>query len=143
MGPYFGIIDVLTGILYCYGFYELGKQQENKTLQIASIVSMIVTPFFLITLILSDSAFHPVIYLNKLSVIIAGLNGIIFGIGLFKAKTNYPGLYKIAAIFQFLMSPFFIIPVPALNLIGCWLAIPFLLCITAILFYEYKESGLV
>jgi transcriptional regulator with XRE-family HTH domain len=140
MGINFGIINVITGILYNYGFYELGKQMGNKILQIASIVVMITTALFLITLLLAGSDFVPFIYLNKLVVTLSGLNGIVLGIGLFKAKSKFMGLYKIAALFQILMSPFFIIPVDSLNLIGCWLAIPFLVCINTILFNEFRVS---
>lgn len=132
-------IYTITGVLFYYGFYNLGRLQENAILKISSVIIMVLIPLFLITiLIASEYGFSK--HLQQLVIVLSGINSIFFGMGLLKAKTHLTNLYKIAGIVQLLIAPFFIIPLPMLSLIGCWLSVPFILLLLSIVFLEFKSS---
>lgn len=138
MGLIFIIIYVGGGVLYNYGFYELGKYQENKIIQLTSLVGMIMVPSFYITFYISQLT-H-LLFLNQICVIISVINKIIFGIGLLKSRSQFAILYRISGILEILISPFFLLPIISVNIIGSWLAIPSLISLLAIVYYEYRES---
>jgi transcriptional regulator with XRE-family HTH domain len=129
-------VHVFTGVLLYFGFYTLGKQQENIILRIASIIIMVIVPLSVISSIINFSFAEN---LQQLSIIILGINGFLFGFGLLKARTQYVMLNKITGIIQILISPFFIIPQPMVQLIGIFLAIPFLILLNVILYLEYGD----
>lgn len=134
-------IYTLTGVLFYYGFYVIGKYQKNKTLQITSIIIMVCIPLFLLSIFIpSNAQYGFVVYFNKLVVLVLGINCVFFGIGLLKAKSQFTTFYKIAGILQILIGPFFILPVPILNIIGFWLSIPFLILLLIIVFFEYRNA---
>ncbi len=136
---FIGFIYTITGVLFYFGFYNLGNLQKNMILKISSIIIMICIPLFLITLLVS-SIYGFADHINKLIIIISGINSVIFGIGLLKAKNQLMNLYKITGVLQILIAPFFIISLPILNLIGCWLSIPFILLLLSIVYLEFQES---
>ena len=134
----FIIIYISGGVLYNYGFYELGKYQENKIIQFTSLVSMITVPSFYITFFIDQS--NHLLSLNKICMIISIINGIIFGIGLLKSKSQFVILYRISGILQILICPFFLIHIQSIKIIVSWLAIPSIISLLVIVFYEYKNS---
>lgn len=138
MGLMFIIIYVSGGVLVNYGFYEFGKYQGNTIIQKTSLIGMILVPSFYITFFISQII--PLLFLNRICVIITVINKIIFGIGLLKSKSQFTILYRITGILQILISPFFLLPILSVNIIGGWLAIPSLVGLLAIVYYEYKES---
>jgi len=138
VGLMFIIIYVASGVLYNYGFYELGKYQGNTIIQNTSLIGMILVPSFYITFFISQII--PLLFLNRICVIFTVINKIIFGIGLLKSKSQFTILYRITGILQILISPFFLLPILSVNIIGSWFAIPSLVCLLAIVYYEYKES---
>ena len=138
LGFSFIIIYVVGGVLYNYGFYELGKYYGNKTLQFASLVGMITGPLFYITFFISATT--PFIFMHKFCQIISGINAVIFGIGLLKANNQFLVFYKIAGVLQILIVPFLLLPVRSINIIGSWISIPFLISLLLVVFNEYKKS---
>jgi len=138
MSLIFIIIYISGGVLYNYGFYELGKYQENKIIQFTSLVSMITVPSFYITFFIDQS--NHLLFLNKICMIISIINGIIFGIGLLKSKSQFVILYRISGILQILICPFFLIHIQSIKIIVSWLAIPSIISLLVIVFYEYKNS---
>jgi len=132
------IIHILSGVVFYYGFYIIGRYRENKLIQIAAITIMIIIPLFVLTDIIAiSSPYQFVIYLKKLCVIIMGINAIIFGIGMLKVDGYFQ--YKIAGILQVLIGPMFIIPLPLIQYIGLWLSLLFIILLLMILVLEYKE----
>lgn len=113
-----------SGVFFYYGFYYLGKLSKNTVLKISSIIIMVLIPLFLITILIS-SEYGFAERINQLIVLLMGINSVLFGIGLLKAKNQPMILFKIAGILQILIAPFFIIPIPILSIIGFWLSIPF------------------
>jgi len=138
VGLMFIIIYVSGGILSNYGFYELGKYQGNKIIRITSLVGMITVPSFYIIFFVQQSI--QILYLDRINMIITVINAIFFGIGLIKSKSKFTVLYRIAGILTILISPFFLIPIRSVNIIGSWLGTPSMICVLAIVYYEYKES---
>jgi transcriptional regulator with XRE-family HTH domain len=132
-------VFTITGVLFYYGFYNLGKLSKNTALKVSSIIIMICIPLFLITMLIS-SEYGFAEHINQLIILLMGINSVIFGIGLLKVKNQSMSLYKITGILQFLIAPFFIIPIPILSIIGCWLSIPFILLLLIIVFSEYREA---
>lgn len=134
-----GIIYTVTGVFFYYGFYLIGKMRENWFMQYSSLVIMISMPFFLLwVLIATEFSFAKLVM--QLIVILTGINSVVFGIGLLKAGSRFVQLYRSAGILQLLIAPFFIIPIPVLSIVGCWLTIPFILLLIAIVYSEYRES---
>jgi transcriptional regulator with XRE-family HTH domain len=138
VGLMFIIIYVAGGVLYNYGFYELGKYQGNKIIQITSLMGIITVPSFYIIFFVQQSI--QILYLDRLNRIVSVVNAIFFGIGLIKSKSQFTVLYRIAGILTILISPFFLLPVHSVNIIGSWLGIPTMISILAIVYYEYRES---
>jgi hypothetical protein len=100
---------------------------------------MVCIPVFLITLLIS-SKFGFAGHINKLTILLMGINSVIFGISLFKIKSQLMNLYKITGVLQILIAPFFIIPLSITNIIGFWLSIPFILLLLSIVYLEFKEA---
>lgn len=138
VGLMFIIIYVAGGVLYNYGFYELGKYQENKIIQITSLVGTITVPSFYIIFFVQQSI--QILYLDRINMIISVINGIIFGMGLLKSKSQFVILYRIAGILHILICPFFLLNIRSINIIGSWLAIPSMITLLVIVYYEYRES---
>lgn len=136
---YIAIIYTITGVLFYFGFYNLGNYHKNMILKISSIVIMVCIPVFLITLLIS-SKYGFAGHLNQLTVLLMGINSVVFGISLFKIKSQLMNLYKITGVLQILIAPFFIIPLSITNIIGFWLSIPFILLLLTIVYLEFKEA---
>lgn len=134
-----GIVYTLSGMFFYYGFYLIGKMQENQLMRYSALIIMITMPMFLL-FVLITTEFSFAKYISHLIVIVSGINSIVFGIGLLKAGSQHSILYRGAGILQMLIAPFFIIPIPALSIVGCWLTIPFMLILIAILYREYSDS---
>lgn len=134
-----GIVQTITGVFFYLGFYYLGRLHKNRLLSIASIITMVCIPSYLIMLVIS-SEYGFAIHINKLIIILMGINSLLFGIGLLKGKNQPMILYKITGVLQILLAPFFIISLPIINMIGCWLTIPFILLLISIVFSALTES---
>jgi transcriptional regulator with XRE-family HTH domain len=131
-------VYTISSVFFFYGFYNLGKIQGNPMLKISSVITMVLVPLFLITIFIATE-FSFAKHLNQLIIVLSGINSIFFGIGLIKTKNQLMFLYKTAGIVQLLIAPFFTIPLPILNLIGCWLTIPFILLLLSIVYLEFRE----
>ncbi|HYQ58046.1 MAG TPA: helix-turn-helix transcriptional regulator [Draconibacterium sp.] len=135
---FIGITYTITGVLFYYGFYNLGNFHKNKILKISSIIIMICIPLFLITLLIS-SKYGFAGHINKLIILLMGINSVIFGISLLKIKSQLMNLYKITGVLQILIAPFFIIPLSITRIIGFWFSIPYILLLLSIVYLEFKE----
>ena len=134
------VIYTLTGVLFYYGFYIIGKIQKNKMLLIASTIIMVCIPLFLIALLISSNSQSGFQYLNRAMVSIFGINSIIFGTSLLISKNPSNTLYKMAGVVQILVGPFFIFPLPMLNMIGSWLSVPSIILLLLIMFFEQRKA---
>jgi transcriptional regulator with XRE-family HTH domain len=133
------IIYTVAGVFFYYGFYNSGKLTGNSALKISSLIIMICIPLFLISVLIS-SEYGFARHFSQLIILLTGINSFVFGIGLMKVKSQSMKLYKITGILQLLIAPFFIIPIPMLSIIGCWLSIPFISLLLIIVFLEYREA---
>ncbi len=136
---FIGFIYTITGVLFYFGFYNLGNFHKNRILKISSIVIMVCIPLFLTTLLVS-SKYGFAGHINQLIVLLMGINSVVFGISLLKVKNQLMNLYRITGVLQILIAPFFIIPLSITNIIGFWLSVPYLLLLLSIVYLEYKES---
>jgi transcriptional regulator with XRE-family HTH domain len=136
---FMAIIYTITGVFFYFAFYNLGNYHKSMILKISSIIIMVCIPVFLITLLIS-SKFGFAGHINKLTILLMGINSVIFGISLFKIKSQLMNLYKITGVLQILIAPFFIIPLSITNIIGFWLSIPFILLLLSIVYLEFKEA---
>ena len=135
------VIHLITGVMFYYGFYHVGKYKQNKILEIASIIIVVLIPLYVITdMIILSTAYSFTIHLKRLLVIQLGIAGIIFGIGLLNAKSKHLILYKFSGLLQIIIGPMLIIQVPFIQMIGLWLSIPLILLLLGIIFLEYIES---
>jgi transcriptional regulator with XRE-family HTH domain len=134
-----GVIYTLSGVFFYYTFYQLAKMRKNLLMQYASLVIMISMPLFLLSVLIT-SIFSFAEHIMQLMVILTGINSVVFGIGLMKSGSRFVNLYRSAGILQILIAPFFIIPIPVLSIVGCWLTIPFILLLIAIVYSEYRDS---
>lgn len=133
-----GIVYTLSGMFFYYGFHLIGKMRENRLMQFGALIIILTIPLFLISVLITTE-FSLAKYISHLIVIVSGINSIVFGIGLLKANSQHAILYRGAGILQILIAPFFIIPIPALSVVGCWLTIPFMLLLIVILYREYND----
>jgi transcriptional regulator with XRE-family HTH domain len=131
-------VYTISCVLFYYGFYNLGKLQSNAMLKISSVNIMVLVPLFLITILITPE-FGFGKHLSQLVIVLNGINSIFFGIGLLRTKSQFAYLYRITGIVQLLIAPFFLIPVPILSLIGCWLTVPFIMLLLSIVYFEFKE----
>jgi transcriptional regulator with XRE-family HTH domain len=136
---FMGFVYTITGVLFYFGFYNLGTFHRNTILKISSIIIMIFIPLFLITVLIAPK-YAFALHINRLIILLMGINSIIFGIGLLKIKSQLEYLYKITGILQILIAPFFIIPLSITSIIGFWLSIPFILLLLFIVYLEFKEA---
>lgn len=133
------IVHMVTAIFLFYGFYVIAVQYKNKVLKAGAILIMITVPLMTIVQHLAGiSRFQSSQHLLLLFSIILGISGIIFGIGLLRNKYNSMILYMLAGILQIIISPFFMLPIASINVIGFWLTIPFIVLLLLILFNEQK-----
>lgn len=135
----FSIIDVISTVFFYYGFFLIAKYYENKILRFASIFFMIGSPvYFIITIAIGALNIGAAgEMLNQLILSILGINCIFFGLGLQKVKSSLSALYKSTGILQFLIAPFFILPIRTLNIVGCWINIPLYILLIIIIYLEY------
>jgi transcriptional regulator with XRE-family HTH domain len=135
----FSIIDVISTVFFYYGFILIAKYYENKILRSASIFFMIGGPvYFIITIVTGALNIDAGKMVNQLILSILGINCIFFGLGLLKIKSRLSALYKSTAILQFLIAPFFILPVRTLNIVGCWLNVPLYILMMIIIYLECR-----
>jgi len=137
---FFSIIDVITNVFFIYGFFLIAKYYENKMLKFASTFFMIAGPvYFFISIVtgaLNLGEAGEII--KQLILSILGINCIFFGLGLLKTKSSLSALYKSTGILQFLIAPFFILPIGTLNIVGCWLNIPLYILMVIIIYQECR-----
>lgn len=133
-----GIIYTVTGVFFYYGFHLIGKMKENQLMQYSALIIIVTMPLFLLSVLIATE-FSFAEHIMQIIVILSGVNSIVFGIGLLKAGKHLVNLYRGAGILQILIAPFFIIPVAAISIVGCWLTIPYMLWLIAILYREYRD----
>jgi transcriptional regulator with XRE-family HTH domain len=139
---YLSIIHLVSAVLFFYGFYVLAISRHNKILQIAALVIMIAVPLYVISDIVAFSlAYSFMVHVKQLLVIILGINGIVFGVGLLIAKPHFTLLYKVTGILQILIAPSYIIPLTMVQTLGLLLTVPFILLLISILGLEYRASS--
>jgi len=135
------IINMVAGVSFYHGFFILGTSKKNQLLKIPAIIVMIVLPLLVLSqLVMGSTSFQAATHFIQLFVILLGINGIAFGIGLLKSKGQFKALYTGAGILQILISPMFIIPVAVIQLIGFWLAVPFTSLLILVLLSEYRNT---
>jgi len=131
-------IHLISGILFFYGFYILGKNTRNVVLKITSIVTMILISIFVLADVAGiTTTYNFIQHIKNLAVILMGINGVLFGIGLLNVKSRFALIHKIAGIIQIVTALMFIVPAPSIQLIGIWLSFPFVLLLIGILFLEF------
>ncbi len=129
------ILFLLTGFLFYFGFFDYARRSRNGILKFASVIILITTPLSFILNLFTDS-FGPANLLQQLLIALMGLNGILFGIGLFRASFTYRNVKLMAGAMQLLSAPFFIIPLPITHYIGCWLSLLFILLLLLLSYGE-------
>jgi transcriptional regulator with XRE-family HTH domain len=128
------IIYVLSGLLFYLGFHYVGKYQNNKVLYISAIINMVLIPLFAISeILISDGGLHYAGHLNELITILLGLNGFVFGTGLFMIRGNHYMINLMAGSLEILISFLILIPVGLIQLFGLWIAIPYMILLIFIL----------
>lgn len=132
-----GIVYTVSGLFFYYGFYLIGKIRQNLLMQYPALIIMVTIPLFLISVLITTE-FSFAKHIMQIIVILSGINSIVFGIGLLKESKQLVNLYRSAGLLQILIAPFFIIPIPALSIVGCWLTIPYFLLLIAIVYCEYR-----
>jgi len=122
------IIHIVAGVLFFYGYFLLAGFFRNRFLRITSIIIMITLPLFVISnLLFMNPMYHFTEHLSRILIMIMGLNGVFFGIGLLRMKSKSVFLYKLSGIIQILVSPMYIIPVSLIQLTGLYLSIPLII----------------
>ena len=135
----FSIIDVISTVFFYYGFFLIAKYYESKILRFASTFFMIGGPvYFIIAIATGALGIGAGEKVNQLILSILGINCIFFGFGLLKTKNSLSALYKSTGILQFLIAPFFILPIVTLNIVGCWLNILLYILLVIIIYLEYR-----
>ena len=125
---YLSIIHIVAGVLFFYGYFLLAGFFQNTFLRITSIIIMITLPLFVLSnLLFMSPTYHFTEHLNQVLIIIMGLNGVFFGIGLLGVKSDSAFLYRLSGIIQILVSPMYIIPVSLIQLTGLYLSIPLII----------------
>lgn len=131
-------VYTLSGVLFYYGFFLMGKGQHNRILQVSSVGVMLLIPlFFVAELIGFKVGFARDVM--RLVVVLMGINGIAFGIGLLKVRNQWTQGYRVAGLLQLVTVPFLIIPLPVMSMVGCWLSLPFVFLLVTLVFLEYRE----
>ena len=140
----FSLVHIFTGVILYLGFFIIGKRKSNLTLQISALIIMILIPLSIISNVLSVYANYSFTdVLKKLIIILMSLNGIAFGAGLILIRGRFSTLNIITGIYQILISPLFLIPVPLVQMTGLWLAVPFLLLLISIIAIEISDTDIV
>jgi transcriptional regulator with XRE-family HTH domain len=137
--PIKAFIYIITGVVFYFGFYNIGKLYSNLILKISSIIYIVCIPLFLFTII-ALTEFSFVKHINQLVIFLLGINSILFGIGLLKVKTQLKNLYRITGILHIILVPFVIIPIAIISIIGWWLIFLSILFQLSIVFMEFRKS---
>ena len=134
------VIHVLTGGLFFLGFIILGKSRQNILLLITSVLIIILIPLFVIFDFLGKTTgIMFFVFFIKILAVFMGINGILFGVGLIKVKSQLITIYLVAGILQIVENMMFIIPVSVVQLVGLWLAIPANFTLLLIIFNEFRK----
>ncbi len=123
---YFAGVYIMTGVFFYLGFFMLSKYYHNRLLQISSLIILILLP--LSAFLDIAEGFHPhsyVRHLHSLSLILMSANGAFFGAGLLLHRFRYRAWYHLTGVLQILITPAFLIPVPLVQMLGLWLALPY------------------
>ncbi len=103
---------------------------------------MITVPLSVVARLLNETTvFSWAGHLSELLLILLGLNGILFGIGLLRNGNPMLFLRKITGILEILISVLVLFPVSYIQLIVMWLAVPFLILLLSILWKGYRMAG--
>jgi len=91
------IIHILTGGLFFFGFIILGKQQQNKLLQVSAILILIMITLFVILDYLARGTGSSVfVYSLRILIALMGINGILFGASFLKKENQLSTLFNSA-----------------------------------------------
>lgn len=81
------VIHMVSAIFFYYGFYLTGSFHQNKLLQFAAVIIMILVPLFVISdFVATTSSLNFIPQLKQLLVIVLGCNSVLFGAGLLKMQ---------------------------------------------------------
>ena len=134
---------IVSTFFFNRGFIHIGKSLDNLILVITGYVGIILTCFcdltFLATFYTNSSILN---LIAKGFLILCGINGIFYGVGLLLLKSYLNDLAILASITVIVVSALFIIPVGILGLVALILSIPSLLIQIFILFkLQQKQSN--
>ena len=138
----FSMIHVISGALFFMGFILTGWKYKNNLLLYTSVSIIILIALFVIVDMLARVTGNPVFgYLIRAVVLLMGIGGVLFGLGLLKTDTHDKIWFIIAGIFQIVQNIMFLIPFTAVQYIGLWLAVPANFVLMMVLYFEWKENG--
>lgn len=137
--PFNAFVYIITGVLFYYGFYTIGKHQKNRMIQISSIGYMVCIPLLLLTaLTLGDAGTAK--HIRLLIILLLAANNILFGTGLLKVNNQWMNLYRVTGILHIIIVPFIVIPISIISIIGWWLIFLSILLQLCIVYCEFKSS---
>jgi hypothetical protein len=79
-------------------------------------------------------------YIIRGEVLLMGLGGVLFGLGLLKAGNPDKVWFNVAGILQIVQNIMFLIPLLPVQYIGLWLAVPANFVLLVVLYFERKEA---
>jgi transcriptional regulator with XRE-family HTH domain len=134
-------IHVISGGLFFMGFIITGWKYKNYLLLFTSVSIIILIVLFVIVDMLARVSGNQVFgYIIRAVVLLIGIGGVLFGLGLLKAGTLGKVWLIVAGILQIIQNLMFVIPWLPVQYIGLWLAIPANFILLLILFFELKET---
>ena len=123
------------------GFIITGWKYKNNLLLITSVSIIILISLFVIVDMLARISGNQVFgYFIRAVVLLMGLGGVLFGLGLIKAGTPGKVWFLVAGILQIVQNIMFLIPFLAVQYIGLWLAVPANFVLLLVLYFEWKEA---
>lgn len=135
------MIHVISGGLFFLGFIITGWKYKNNLLLITSVSIIILISLFVIVDMLARISGNQVFgYFIRAVVLLMGLGGVLFGLGLIKAGTPGKVWFLVAGILQIVQNIMFLIPFISIQYIGLWLAVPANFVLLLVLYFEWKEA---
>lgn len=135
------LIYMLAGSLFFFGFFRLALFKKSRILQFGAMAVVVLIPLSgLAELASIHTGSEAAILIKRMLDILMTLNGITVGVGLLTTVSRYRVWYRITGILQILITPLFLIPVGAIQIVGFWLSCPFLGLMALILILEYYSA---
>ena len=129
------ILSIVLIFFFNRGLVHIGKILDNSLIAVTGIAGIILTVFVNIFQIARLYDPNPyIIMLAKVSVVLIGLNGILYGAGLVLLKKHLHDLALFTGIMMICISAIVMIPVDFIQFIVAVLSVPCLLLQTLILY---------